>query len=96
MASAGFIPIFTRYWHNPLQKKRAWEFANNALNAIALAMAAACAVLFVFSLVVTLAGFAVAYWGLGVPWGVALVPGAAVGVIAATASARQLEKEARS
>lgn len=47
--SAGFIPIFTRYWHNPLQKKRAWEFANNALNAIAVVMAVACAILFVFA-----------------------------------------------
>ena len=47
--SAGFIPIFTRYWHNPLKKKRAWEFANNALNAIAIAMAVACAILFVFA-----------------------------------------------
>lgn len=47
--SAGFIPIFTRYWHNPLQKKRAWEFANNALNAIGIVMAAACATLFVFA-----------------------------------------------
>ncbi len=47
--SAGFIPIFTRYWSNPLQKKRAWEFANNALNAIAAIMAVACVFLFVFA-----------------------------------------------
>lgn len=47
--SAGFIPIFVRYYQTEKDPARAWAFANNTLNVLAATMALLSVVLFVFA-----------------------------------------------
>jgi putative peptidoglycan lipid II flippase len=47
--SASFIPMFTKYYQNPLQRERAWQFANNMLHLIGFGMIIIAAVLFIFA-----------------------------------------------
>jgi hypothetical protein len=48
------------------------------------------AALFIFCLLTTLAAFAVGYWLLLLPWGVALIPAAGLGIVTAFGSWRGL------
>ena len=47
--SASFIPIFSRHFHSPLRRDRAWEFTSNTLNLLAVAMAGMSVILFIFA-----------------------------------------------
>lgn len=47
--SASFIPMFTKYYQNPLQRARAWQFTNSILHLIAIGMICVSAMLFLFA-----------------------------------------------
>lgn len=47
--SASFIPLFVAHYQNPLGKKKAWLFTNNALHVIGSAMFILSIVLFIFA-----------------------------------------------
>ncbi|OGL98727.1 murein biosynthesis integral membrane protein MurJ [Candidatus Uhrbacteria bacterium RIFOXYB2_FULL_45_11] len=47
--SASFIPLFTSYYQNPLQRARAWQFTNTILHLIGFGMILVTLILFVFA-----------------------------------------------
>lgn len=47
--SASFIPMFTKYYQNPLQRARAWQFTNIILHLVAYGMIVIAIVLFLFA-----------------------------------------------
>ena len=48
--SAGFIPIFTQYFYgDELQKKKAWQIANEILNILIIGLLVLCVFLFIFA-----------------------------------------------
>lgn len=47
--SASFIPLFTKYYQNPLQRERAWQFTNTILHMVGICMIVVSGVLFIFA-----------------------------------------------
>lgn len=47
--SASFIPMFTKYYHNPIQRARAWQFTNTILHLVAFGMIGIAIILFIFA-----------------------------------------------
>ncbi|MCX6714891.1 MAG: murein biosynthesis integral membrane protein MurJ [Candidatus Uhrbacteria bacterium] len=47
--SASFIPMFTKYYHAPLQRQRAWQFTNTILHLVGLGMIVIAFIVFIFA-----------------------------------------------
>lgn len=47
--SASFIPMFARYYQQPLQRERAWRFTNNILHLVGFGMILIAVILFIFA-----------------------------------------------